>query len=271
MSTAPSHTLILFGALLASALGSAPLWARQTTGALSGTVTSAEGAALEGAMILLPGGRLSVISAADGRYLLSGVQPGARLVEVRHIGYRTAAVTLSFEAGVSTQWNVTLEVDPIPIAPVEVTGARAATPQLVGFLERRDRGLGHFFTRADIESMNARDLTDILRRVPGARVVPVAGPFGTTNVLQLSRSQSAPNGRTCPILYYVNGVPFPVRTDIGIDAYLRAQDVEAVEVYSGSSRIPPEFTSTGQTSRCGVVGLWTRIGNGRGGKPAART
>jgi hypothetical protein len=279
MPTAPStlatsrvlgRLVTLLPAFFAAAFSHAPLLARQTTGALSGTITTLEGAALGGAAILLPGAPVSVLSAADGRYLLSGVEPGARRVEVRLIGYRTAAATLSFEAGVATQWNVVLEVDPIPIAPLEVTGSRAATPQLQGFMARRERGLGHFFTRGEIEGMNARDLTDVLRRVPGARVVPVPGPFGTTNVLQLSRSLGASSGRTCPILYYVNGVPFPVRADIGIDAYVRAQDVEAVEVYSGTSRIPPEFTSTGQTSRCGVVGVWTRIGNGRGGEgPAA--
>jgi hypothetical protein len=269
MSTARTHSLIFFGAIIASALARAPLLARQTTGAVGGTVTNAEGAALSGAMVVLPGGTLSVLSTADGHYLLSGVQPGPRLVEVRHIGYRTAAATLSFEAGVSTQWNVTLEVDPVELPPVEVTGLRAPTPQLAAFLERRDRGLGHFFTRSDIEDMNARDVTDILRRVPGARVVPIPGPFGTTNALQLNRSGGASNGRPCPILYYVNGVPFPIRADIGIDAYMRAQDVEAVEVYSGTSRTPPEFTSSGQLSRCGVVGLWTRIGNGRGNQPAA--
>jgi hypothetical protein len=239
--------------------------AQQGTGALSGTVRTADGTAVSGAQIVVPGLTTGVVSAADGRYLLAGVQPGSRVVEVHHIGYRTAAATVTFEAGLPREWNVTLELEPVPIDALEVTSLRGRTPALEGFFLRRERGLGHFFTRSDIEEMNAREITDILRRVPGARIVPIPGPFGTSNVLQLSRSLGASNGRTCPILYYMNGVPFPVRADIGIDAYVRAQDVEAVEVYSGTSRIPPEFTSTGQTSRCGVVGLWTRIGNGKGG------
>ena len=232
---------------------------QQGTGVLSGTVRSPDGALLAGAEIVVAGAP-GVLSAADGHYVLSGVRLGEHAVEARLIGYHTAATTLNFQTGVTLQWNVTLEVNPVPVDPVDVSANRALTPALAAFYSRRDRGTGTYFTRREIEAMNARDLTDVLRRVPGARVVPIPGPFGTTNTLQLSRSQDTGMGRACPILYYVNGIPFPVRADIGIDAYVRAQDVEAVEVYSGSSRIPAEFTSSGQTSRCGVVALWTRAG-----------
>jgi hypothetical protein len=164
---------------------------------------------------------------------------------------------------------VTLELDPVPVDAIEATGARARTPALEGFYARRDRGAGTYFTRREIEAMNAREVTDILRRVPGARVVMIQGPFGATNVLQLVRSQGT-SVRPCPISYYVNGVPFPVRYEIGIDAYVRAQDLEAMEVYSGTSRIPSEFTSAGQTSRCGVVAVWTRVGEGTTGAERTR-
>jgi len=39
------------------------------------------------------------------------------------------------------------------------------------------------------------------------------------------------------------------------------EDVIAVEVYNGASQIPPEFQSTLLNARCGVVVIWTRVGN----------
>jgi hypothetical protein len=237
-----------------------PVLAQQTSGALSGVVRAADGTALAGAQIMVPGVQ-DVLTAADGRYHVSGVRLGELRVEVRLLGYHTTSRTLTFAADRPTQWDVTLDVEPIPVDPVEAGGAAGRTPALQGFYARRDRGTGSYFTRAEIEKMNAREITDVLRRVPGARVVAIQGPFGATNVLQLVRAQGT-SIQTCPISYFINGVPFPVRYEIGIDAYVRAQDVEAVEVYTGSSRIPPEFTSAGQTSRCGVVAVWTRAGEG---------
>jgi hypothetical protein len=258
---APRPRAALLALLAALPLHHASLFAQQSAGALSGIVRATDGTALAGAQIVVPGVRDGVLSAADGRYQVSGVRPGDLVVEVRLLGYHTASRTLTFAADQPTEWDVTLDLEPIAVDPVEATGARARTPQLEGFYARRDRGTGTYFTRGEIEKMNVREMTDILRRVPGARVVAIQGPFGATNVLQLVRSQET-SIRPCPISYYINGVPFPVRYEIGIDAYVRAQDVEAVEVYTGTSRVPPEFTSAGQTSRCGVVAVWTRVGEG---------
>jgi hypothetical protein len=58
--------------------------------------------------------------------------------------------------------------------------------------------------------------------------------------------------------YYVNGSPFPLAGDISINHFIAPDDVAAMEVYTGSSQIPPEFNSSLYGSRCGVVAIWTR-------------
>ena len=59
--------------------------------------------------------------------------------------------------------------------------------------------------------------------------------------------------------------PFPIGPDNSINNYVVPDDLAGVEVYSGASRVPPQFNSGPQNSRCGVVVIWTFNGRGRPG------
>ncbi len=63
------------------------------------------------------------------------------------------------------------------------------------------------------------------------------------------------------MLFYVNGTPFPVTGDMSINQYVVPEDILAVEVYSGTSQIPAQFQSNLLNARCGVIVIWTRMGN----------
>jgi hypothetical protein len=56
----------------------------------------------------------------------------------------------------------------------------------------------------------------------------------------------------------MNGMPFPMTSDGVINSFIGPEEVEAVEVYTGTSQIPPQFNST--NARCGVVVIWTLNG-----------
>lgn len=113
--------------------------------------------------------------------------------------------------------------------------------------------------------MQPRLFTDVLRRVPGVQIQPVTGPFGTSYGVRMGRTPGVSGSRPCPVLYYVNGVPFPVAADIEINHFIGPDDVAAIEVYSGAARIPPQFHSSVHDARCGVIVIWTYSGEKRHG------
>jgi hypothetical protein len=65
-------------------------------------------------------------------------------------------------------------------------------------------------------------------------------------------------------------MPLQVAGDMSINQYVTPEDVIAIEVYSGSSQIPPEFLSNLLNSRCGVIVIWTRIGDEEDYRPAPK-
>jgi hypothetical protein len=121
-----------------------------------------------------------------------------------------------------------------------------------GFEERRQNGPGTFITRDDIVRLHPRHVTDVLRRVPGLQIRPVAGFYGENLAVMM-------RGSRCPVMFYVNGSPLPI-AEVAINNYIAAEDLMGVEVYS-TSELPAQFNSSAGSAKCGMVGLWTRSGN----------
>jgi len=219
----------------------------QVTGKLAGTVVSEDSTPLAEARIQIAGTGM-VLSGKDGRFRLTGVSHGDHVLEVRLLGYRKVLQPVKIRAGETLYVRVVLTLAPVPLEAVEIEAEPALLP-------------AHFFNRQEIARMQPRVFTDVLRRVPGVLFQPTPGAFGPNEMVRMDRTIGIAGARGCPVLFYVNGTPFPATRDVSINEYVVPEDIIAIEVYNGSSQVPPQFQSNLLNARCGVIVIWTRVGN----------
>ncbi len=231
---------------------SATIAASQQPGAVTGHVIDANKAPLRNAHARLLGTRLQAVTDADGTFRLPAIAPGKYSIEIRMLGY--TAKTQSIEIAPGETVDILMQLSAVAVNLDTVSITAAPNPHLQGFEERRARGQGRYFTREQITKMSPRGLSDVLRRVPGFQLQAARNSDGFS--VQTGRTGT----RVCPVLFYLNGSPFPVSADMSINTFVDPDAVEAMEVYAGASQIPPQFNSAALNARCGVVVIWTRMG-----------
>lgn len=154
---------------------------------------------------------------------------------------------------------------PLPDLAVVVDRARHSA-RLEGFHERSRGSVGRFVKRDEIEAIGSRRTTDLLRRLPGVRVTRHRWYHGLERI-EIGR---APPGLShpCGVELYVDGFHVPEIERFGyrrLDLDLPSpDDVEGIEVYTGTAGVPVEFRAL--NARCGVIVMWTRDG-GRASAP----
>lgn len=245
------HRIAIAIALIA--LSTLPLGAQagpnataQTQGAsLSGVVRDPAGAPIPFAYVSVA--ELRGVADSTGRFLLTNLAPGTTSVLVRRLGFTPRRVAVTLIGGRHDSVSVVLAVLPFELAGI--TTEASTIGRMADFERHRSTGHGIYLDRAELEKRRTPRLTDVLRRVPGVRIV--TDRAGRT-LVRMGRSSM---GRDCPPEFWIDGVRAQF---LGADD-VPVSDIEALEIYRGPSGLPPEFNSRFTNAQCGAVIIWTRV------------
>jgi len=223
----------------------------QSVGAISGTVRDSAGIPIPGVEVVLLQLQGAVHSDSLGVFRFPNIPAGKRQLHFRRLGFAPKSVDAEISEGKTLALTVVLEASATEIEGVTVEELTRRRQVLADFYDRSSRGFGHFVTREQIERRNPMNLSDMMRTVPGARLVPLRN--GGQATLRFNRAVMG--GRDCPPQYWVDGVK---AYGLNIDDII-PQDVEGIEIYEGASTVPPQFNTKEGTTICGVVLIWTRV------------
>jgi hypothetical protein len=183
-----------------------------------------------------------------GAYRLGETLAGDVQLNARAVGYEPASFRITMRTDVATLVN--LQLKPLPtLAPVTVSeaGVRRGDERMADFHERKRSGFGRFVTREDIERRNVSDSRELMRGIPGVKLI------GSRVAMSSGMSSN------CAVQYFVDGVHI-VAPPSDFLVQFRPRDLEGIEVYRGPAETPVEFSRGGAS--CGVIVLWTRTPGG---------
>jgi hypothetical protein len=229
-----SRLAVIMVALVGSGAGA-------QTPTVVGVVRDSAGVPIPNAEILVLGRR--AYSDSVGRFYLSIPGADTMTISVRRLGFEGVSFAVSAKDIADNSLDVVLRKVAAELAVVEVTGMedRAKTP-LRGYDERRNKGLGTFVTREEIEKRNTRLITDVLRQSRGVVVKKGAISF------------AAYQNKSCSPMLWLDGQAAP---GLSLDA-ISATDVEGIELYQSISSTPSEFRRGNVQTECGTIVIWTK-------------
>jgi hypothetical protein len=219
-------------------------------GVIVGVVRDSSGARLASARIVVVKTGIQAVSDDSGAFRLTGLPVGPVTLQVRRLGYAPADLSVTLDAGESRELAVVLAASAESLEPMEVK-ADAARGKMSGFNARRERGIGTFITRDDIERRQPGKVSQLLRYVSGL-YVPQENSDMRPSAVGMRRSAGMTAQASCVVQFYVDGQYYP---DGRADDF-RPVEVEGIEIYKSASEIPAVFR--GRDSMCGVIGIWTR-------------
>jgi hypothetical protein len=217
---------------------------RVVTGTIDGLVTDSTLAPVDDVTVSVVGTAIRVVTDANGRFRILSMPVGRHRVLARRIGNEPALADVEVKMNETARLAFVLEplVTSLPTARVE--GVARKSLRLEEFDQRRKLGEGQFLTLEQIEKRNA--IT-----VPGL----LAGGFRGIRTIgnDLVINTRFPINQTCPLEYYVDGLPRG-RGDLP-----SPKDVAGLELYLGPATMPAQYKRTTGTW-CGVVLLWMKDG-----------
>ena len=243
---------------LASLVISASALRAQATGTVNGRVVDAtSGQPVSAAQITVNGTTLGRSTGDDGRFTLTGVPTGSRVLTVRRIGYQQQTRSVTVSAGASATVDFSLVTSSVSLAGVVVTATG----------EERKKEVGNAVTTvssADFEKAGVGNTQQILQgRSTGVTVLQNGGTPGAGGTIRLRGVNSITQGNR-PLIY-VDGIRiFNGNSPTGVSSRqsvsplndIPASDIERIEVVKG----PAATTLYGTEASGGVIQIFTKRG-----------
>jgi len=257
-------------ALLAAVLtvSDAGAQAGTPTGSIVGRVVeSSADAPLPGVTLQVEGSRLGAGTGNDGRFRITGLQPGTYTLVARRLGYNPQRQSVTIAGGGEVTANFRMQSSPIALDQVVVTGTAGAQ-------EKRAVGNSVSMISAveELSKSAAPNLAALLNaRATGVTVLPRSGRLGAGPSIQV-RGRASLSLENSPLLY-VDGVrvnnstatgPVGVAGGLGGQGSqvggrlndLNPEDIESIEIIKG----PAAATIYGTEAANGVIQVITKRG-----------
>ncbi len=195
---------------------------------------------------------------ATGVARLIGIPAGSVTLQIRAVGFAPASRIVALRTDAARDVDVVLDRNAVVLAATKIVG-RAPSRDRVGLNDRMRSGMGHYLTRDQFMKDAPFDLGDVLRKAPGLMPEYIRGNRiytmrGSTLLAVLGGS----GGDRCRPTYFIDGMPLLWNDDSYFgspEQYITADEVEAVEIYSGLGTIPAQYD---RHNGCGSILVWTR-------------
>lgn len=227
----------------------------------------------------------TAVTNEDGRFQLPHPGTGHQfVVEADHIGYAKSTGRVDFDSRDELNVELLMDTRAIELEPIVVVERRRDYLAEMGYYIRKDRGLGKFIERVDIERYNPSVLTDVVRRTPGVRITDygVAADIEMMGARRVGgfegssfMNTTGTGGMKCRPAVFLDGAlarqggdprvseraapdglgttRSPATTPL--NDIVAPEQIEAIEVYRRASEVPARYTGNGA---CGVIAIWTR-------------
>jgi hypothetical protein len=246
----PAKGAVLFANL------SLPVPGARADATLSGQVVNETGRPVSGASVTLletPG--VNATTGDDGRFRLTDLPVGTRVLIVRSVGLDASIMSIDLSARAPRTVMVSMHPAPPTLPTVKVTAERAQLTeayQRVGFTERQHIGIGRFITQDQIQNHGALTTADVLTNVKGITVGD-NGDHGVDADAIDSRISPYSGSHPCTLYVVDNQV-------LGQDDYARGlpppSQVIGIEVYRAGQPVP--IPPPPGAEPCAEVLVWTR-------------
>lgn len=214
---------------------------------LTGRVLNNAGSPLANARVSVDETDAVTVSGENGRFTLSGLPAGTRILSVRALGYEPVEAAVPLRARAAGDLTVRMTRFALSLDTVRVTALRDIAMQRIGFDERQKKGAGKFFDPAEIKRRDPLRLNNLLETLPGLS-------YRNSNAMGGKRTLVPRRG--C-LSYIVDGKLWRGGDDPP-DFWISAQELGAVEFYQDGF-VPSEFLmmiAAGQS--CSTIVIWTK-------------